>query len=259
MIGVGMISSLSRRMFGAGLVCFACLGAPALANSQYAAALDATEWREIRVFDVLRDGKQIGTHQLTISRDGDTTEVLVDVLLEVGFGPIVLYRYEQTNKEIWRDGDFVSFRSETNNDGDDWRVDAVAREGGIAVSVNGKSSEIISAMVATTYWNKATVEQSVLVGTQEGNPLAVEITKVGVQQIVAEGQKIDATLYQMRGELELDLWYDSSDRWVKLAFEFNGSDFDYVLKAPEYTESWTVNATTTSSGSPEQVQGSEED
>ena len=71
---------------------------------------------EIRVFDVLRDGSSIGRHQLTIHRDGDTTEVQIDVLLEVGLGPIVLYRYEQENREIWRDGRFVSFHSKTNND-----------------------------------------------------------------------------------------------------------------------------------------------
>lgn len=254
-----MTSSLSRRGFGAGLVLLACAYVPALANSHHGMVPNAMDWQEIRVFDVLRDEKSIGTHQLTMSHDGTTTEVLVEVLLEVGIGPIVLYRYEQSNREVWRDGDFVSFQSETNNDGDDWRVNAIADEDGIAVSVNDQPSQTIPAMVATTYWNKATVDQSLLVGTQEGKPLAVEITRVGVQQIVAEGKQIDATLYQMRGDLELDIWYDSSDRWVKMAFEFNGSTFDYVLQAPEYNESWTAKATTTSSGSPVQVQGLAED
>lgn len=235
-------------LFAAGLVL------PAAANGTGEVADRQGTVKDIKVFDVLRDGSSIGRHQLVMLQNGDTTEVHIDILLEVGLGPIVLYRYEQENREIWRDGKFVSFHSKTNNDGDDWHVKAIAVENGLALTINGEEQETVPVRMATTYWNIETVRQGMLVGTQEGKVLPIEVTEIGTERIIAEGKEIDATLYQMRGELELDLWYDQNGRWVKLAFELKGSEFDYVLLPPEYMETWTAEVKSKSSGSPEQVQ-----
>lgn len=36
------------------------------------------------------------------------------------------------------------------------------------------------------------------------------------------------TRYRMRGDLDLDLWYDDRDRLRRIAFDYKGSRFDYV-------------------------------
>jgi len=257
MQGSGMTVFKQAWAFATVSLCLFAVIAPAMAIDPSLPESHAS--REVRVFDVLRDGDSIGKHRIELVRQDGRTEVLVDVKLEVGLGPIVLYRYEQTNREVWQDGRFVSFHSVTNDDGDDWNVEADAGQNGITVSVNGGSPELVPARVATTYWNKATVEQPLLVGTQEGKPLSVTSTRVGTQRIVAEGREIDAMKYEMRGDLDIDLWYDENGRWVKLAFEYEGSQFDYVLLPPEYIETWTAKATTALSGSPALAQESEKD
>src|SRR5687767_5252865 len=68
-------------------------------------------------FKVFRDGDQIGTHTLTARHEGGdlVLDIAVDIKVKVAF--ITAYRYEQTRREVWRDGRLIAFESKTNDDG----------------------------------------------------------------------------------------------------------------------------------------------
>ena len=181
-------------------------------------------------FEVLMDGRRIGDHIVTLEHRDDATDVAIDVDIEVTFGPFTLYRYEQKNRARWRDGTLVSFRSITNNDGDEYTVDADRVSAGLSVAVNGAPAATLPEWFPTTYWDKRTVEQAALVATQDGVLKDVTIRPAGTETLRVLGQEITAEKYEMRGDLKLDLWYDEQDRWVKLAFMFRGNKFEYRLK-----------------------------
>jgi len=75
-------------------------------------------------FDVFRNGSDIGHHRIDIRHEGNRTIAKIDILLEVGLGPLVLYRYRHQNTEIWQNGEFLSFSSTTDDDGTPYAVRA---------------------------------------------------------------------------------------------------------------------------------------
>ena len=181
-------------------------------------------------FDVLMDGSRIGTHAVTLWNMGDTTYVDIDIALKVGLGPIVFYRYEQKNRAVWKEGALLSFVSDTNDDGDRFAVVAKREDRGLSVAVNESDPALRADWFPTTYWDKRTVYQDRLLATRDGEVLDVETKSAGFETVEIKGVPVRAEKFEMRGDLNVDLWYDENDRWVKLAFDYRGNRFDYVLR-----------------------------
>ena len=182
-------------------------------------------------FAVYRDGAEIGHHRVRFDGAGDVLEVDIDIRLEVGLGFITLYRYDHRNSEVWRDGAFVGFTSRTDDNGD-WDVTRAEVLGDTMV-VDGPEAAPgpIAPAAPTTYWNRDwTVGARAMVDTQTGRLLAVAVAPVGRETVATADGPVQAERYRMSGDLELDIWYDDAGRWVKLAFELGGADFEYVLR-----------------------------
>lgn len=227
--------TLTRRDFTAAGAAFALVGgtfggAVAPASRAFASG-DAGDAQTLD-FKVLRDGSEIGSHRLQISREGERTLVDIDINLEVGFGPLVLYRYAHRNREVWEDGQFIRFDSHTDDDGESYAVTAERRNRDIVVDRKPAEDYRIDRpdVLPTSYWNEATVRQQVLLDTQKGRKMEVQVEDLGWDEIEASGRTIRARKYEMRGDLRLTLWYDESGRWVKLVFPFKGSTIEYVMK-----------------------------
>jgi hypothetical protein len=183
-------------------------------------------------FTVLRDGTEIGSHTLRFQHDGARTLVDIDINLEVGIGPLVLYRYVHQNREVWEDGKFMRFESRTDDDGDDYAVTATRQDNDILVDRKPAEDYRIDRadLLPTTYWNEATVRQKVLLDTQKGRRMDVAVEDLGWEEITAGGKSVSARKYSVGGDLDLTLWYDESGRWVKLIFPLKGSTFEYVMR-----------------------------
>jgi len=184
-------------------------------------------------FTVLRNGSEIGYHRVAFRESGSELEVDIDILLEVGLGPITLYRYEHDNVELWHDGRLIRFASQTDNNGEDLTVTAVVDNGGMVIegsAVEGGRAQAPFA-VPTSYWNPDLLRgATTLVDTQNGRLLDVSVTPLGLEEIEVRGQTIQASRYRLQGDLKADVWYDAEDRWVKLEFRLKGADFEYVLR-----------------------------
>lgn len=220
--------SLTRRHLLAG----AGAAGAGLALSPLGAMAKLSSPTEDLSFRVYRDGSPIGHHKLDIRRDGERVTVNVDILLEVGIGPLVLYRYTHRNTEIWDGGQFVSFRSETDDDGDDYAVEAV-RDGGVIRVMRAHDSDFeIGAdegILPTTYWNRQTVERPRLLDTQKGRVMNIEVQPGEWQRVETRNGSVRARQFDINGDMDLSLWYDEQGRWTKCAFPLKGSQFSYQL------------------------------
>ena len=56
--------------------------------------------------------------------------------------------------------------------------------------------------------------------------------QLGEDSVISEGREVIATHYVVRGDLEIDIWYDAKDEWVKLTFKVGDSDVEYKRVAP---------------------------
>lgn len=182
-------------------------------------------------FDVFRNGSAIGHHKIDLQQDGTRTTAKIDILLEVGLGPVVLYRYRHQNTEIWEDGSFKSFASKTDDDGTPYVVQAVRDQSVIRVTRDHDEDYEIDdlGILPTTYWNEQTVHCSRLLDTQKGRVMAVTVQPKGWQTITTAAGPVEAQGFSVNGDIELNLWYDRKSQWTKLSFPFKGDEFDYQL------------------------------
>lgn len=182
-------------------------------------------------FAVFRNGSEIGHHRVDIRHDGDRSIVTVDILLEVGIGPLVLYRYQHRNTETWVNGAFQSFESVTDDDGTPYSVRA--RRDGSVTTVERDHDENYTfddpRILPTTYWNEALVSSDQMLDTQKGRLMEVVVKTSEWQPIQTDNGTVEARRHDISGDLNVSVWYDREGRWTKMYFPFNGDDFDYVL------------------------------
>lgn len=189
-------------------------------------------------FDVFRGESQIGRHTLQFSEDGEAVEVRIDIDLEVKFAFLTLFDYDHANTEVWRDGRLYRIETQTNRNGDAEFLRMQAAGDGLTVDGSRAEAPLLPAsVVPTSYWNKqATLSQSSLLDSQNGRLLDIEVSEVGVEEIMAWDRTIEASRYRIDGELQLDLWYDANGVWVKLEFlDETGTPIEYVLRPPAPT------------------------
>lgn len=178
-------------------------------------------------FRVYREGSPMGSHHIKLTRNADkvTAEIAID--LTVQLGPFTLFSYKHRNTEVWQKGRLISLQTTTDDNGEMYEVKGQAvREG---FRVEGPEGVFIAPkdIMTTSYWQARTVDQSVLLDTQHGKLVHVKVASLGEQQLRWARHKVMARHYQVRGDLDLDIWYDDKGNWAKLAFSARGSDIEY--------------------------------
>ncbi|MDW3205800.1 MAG: DUF6134 family protein [Alphaproteobacteria bacterium] len=184
-----------------------------------------------RTFAVFRNGDPIGHHKIDIRAEGERTVVDIDILLEVGIGPLILYRYTHRNREIWQNGAFQSFESETDDDGDTYRIRA-ERDGDVIRVSRSRGDDYETgdlSLLPTTYWNPETVNRPRMINTQDGEIVEVQIDAGDWQAVETAAGQVDARRFDVRGDMTLSLWYDRAGNWTKLSFPLKGDEFEYQL------------------------------
>lgn len=195
----------------------------------------ALERREI-AFDIHREGDLIGSHVVRFSGTPEALESVIDINIDVSFGPITFYRYKHMNMERWDSGGFRAFRSKTYDDGEDYVVQAETDGQRIkvdrAIAPEGPSERVLPAseFMPTTYWNVDTVRHSKLLDTQTGEIRNVQITPRDAEEVDAGGIRGMARRFDVTGDLDLSLYYDDAGHWMKLSFIYDGAFFDYRLR-----------------------------
>ncbi len=181
---------------------------------------------ETREFAVLVDGKPAGSANMTIARqdDGSTvvscdTNVMVRVLIKK-------YVYTCQTREVWKDGRLRQFSSRCNDDGKPYQVSAVAEGTGLRIRVNGRERLGRPETWLSSYWTlpDAKLRNQVVpvLDADNGRDMQVSIRQVGAAQIAVAGQVQNVQHYRLTGTVQVDLWYDASERLVREAFVEDG-------------------------------------
>lgn len=192
----------------------------------------APEDGDVISFKVLRKGKDFGYHKVTfdVSADGTMTAT-TDVELRAGLGPITVFKYELSSTETWKDSVLVGLEGMTNDDGKKKSVSASIEQGGLFVDGSAFEGIAPKGIIPSSHWNIREAYSSQILSTESGQILDVDVTRIGREQISVGRETIDTTHYRLVSDLTVDLWYDDSNRWVKLGFEARGQQIDYVLES----------------------------
>lgn len=220
---------LTRRSVLAGLAGTGVMAtAPAFAGVELATAYQPP----ILKFQVQRDGSPIGLVAERFQARGNRLQVDVYIELVVKLAFIPVYRYEHRSREVWDGGRLVRLDAVTNDDGEAQAVQARALGDGLAVS--GPSGDLTAPgdILPSSYWHPQFMQQSRMLDSQKGRILEFTIANKGIERIgVQDNRTIEANRYAMRGDIDLDFWYDSKERWRKMSFTIKGGFMEYFEMA----------------------------
>ncbi|MEM9045912.1 MAG: DUF6134 family protein [Pseudomonadota bacterium] len=200
---------MDRRQFLAGASALACgFAVPQIGQ--------ATE-RAFRKFTVLRDGKDIGTHELSATLNGDRFEIDIMIDLRVRFLGVTAYRYELLNREVWKDGQILSVNSRVNDDGT--KEFCKVENSGDELTVSGSRFSGVLPLdgVTTSYYSPAFLERQPWISTQSGDPQKIQIASAG------------GGVWNVTGDLDTQLIYDDRGEWMGSNFDAGGEPGTYEL------------------------------
>lgn len=183
-------------------------------------------------FDVLRDGGEFGTHIVSFSKSGDALIVKTAVELKAGLGPITLFEYMHDVTEKYVSGRLTWVGSRTKNEGKWKTLSAQAVEGGLKVMAEKYRGMLNGTVIPSTHWNQDEMKQPTMFSTETGEMLPIKVKDRGIETVrIGTGASIEARRFDVDSEIDASFWYDAQGRWVKCAFETQGSKIEYVLRA----------------------------
>jgi len=182
-------------------------------------------------FDVFRDGGKFGKHTVVFRKSGDDLTVDSDIELKVALGPVTLFQYIHDVTEKYSSGNLLSVASKTKKDGKWKTLAAEAVAGGMKVAGAAFKGIQPGLLIPSTHWNVEEMKQAAMFSTETGAMLPMTVTDMGIEKVKTGQGMIDARKYVVKSELTASFWYDASGRWVKCAFNAEGSKIEYVLRA----------------------------
>ena len=182
-------------------------------------------------FEVLRDGSPVGYHRVNFREEGSNVVIDSRFVVQVNILFIPAYRYEYASKEIWRDGCLAELRADTNDDGTQTSVRAQAAGDALRIVAPNGNETTSPRLFPTNHWNVGVLGSDQVLNTITGRVDDVRNIDRGEVAVTVNGQSRPARRYSYTGDLEVDVWYDSRGRWVKMRFRNDdGSVIEYVCR-----------------------------
>jgi hypothetical protein len=181
-------------------------------------------------FAITRNGEQIGTHAIEISRTGPETNVRVTTDLSVKVFFVTAYRLQHSASERWVNGQLVAFDSTTDNNGVHHKVSATRGTSGLEVQADGKTRRVDQSVLPASLWNPELMRRKSVFDTQDGQVDPITVTDNGTEDLSFGARALKAHHYEIKGRYSQDIWYDERGRLVQV--KLIGSDGSVISYTP---------------------------
>lgn len=174
---------------------------------------------ETRDFAVLVAGKPAGEVHMTIHRkDNNLVEMRCDTDIKVHL-VVGSYKYIYRGLEVWKDRRLVRLDSNTDDNGKRFIVSAVAESDALRVKVNNVEKTAKPDVWLTSYWclpdPKIRNGTLAILDADSGRDLDGKLQYVATEKRRVAGQEVPLNHYRLSGKVQVDLWYDGSERLVR--------------------------------------------
>ncbi|MFM7148329.1 MAG: DUF6134 family protein [Gemmataceae bacterium] len=174
---------------------------------------------ETRDYTVQVSGKVGGEVHMTIHRqDNGMILMRCDTDIQV---PLILtsYKFVYRGLELWKDHRLVRYDSNTDDNGKRYIISAVAETQGIRLKVNNAERIVRPEIWLTSYWRlpdpKLRNGVVPIIDADTGRELDSKLQYVANEKLAIAGQQVPLNHYRLTGKVEVDLWYDGTDRLVR--------------------------------------------
>ena len=172
-------------------------------------------------FRVLREGREIGTHQVRLSGNAQRLTVQSDIALQVKLAGFTVFRLRHEIAEEWANDRLQRLTSRHDRNGTVTEARVVA-EGGALLAEGPEGAQRLPANAAPlTWWNGAHFARPLI------RPLTCTLIPGAAARSAVPGGGVQFTL---NGAVEAVARYDAAGRWVALATKGeDGSAVTYEL------------------------------
>jgi len=174
----------------------------------------------------------IGTDRMTFSHAGADLIVTVNLRIRVKLLFITVHSLVANRRETWREGRFVSYRSDTVENNRPTNVSA-HEEGGKFV-IDGPAGRVAGdgPVFPTNPWNPDIVNATQVMETATGELLRVAVAPAGEDEVAVAGTAVAARKYVMSGDMSRELWFDAAGNLLQFRFERDGATLTFTRKTP---------------------------
>jgi hypothetical protein len=188
----------------------------------------AAQPTETMQFAIMRNGEQIGTHAIEISRKGPETNVRITTELTVKVLFVTAYRLQHGATERWVNGQLVALDSTTDNNGVRHKVSAIRGMSGLKIEADGKTSHVDQNVFPASLWNPELMRRKVALDTQDGQVDPISVTDDGSEDLRLGARALKAHHYEIKGRYSQNIWYDERGRLVQVKLiGSDGSEISY--------------------------------
>jgi hypothetical protein len=172
-------------------------------------------------FRVLREGREIGTHQVRLSGNAAKLSVQTEIALHVKLAGFTVFRLRHDIAEEWANDRLQRLTSRHDRNGTVTEARVVA-EGGALMAEGPEGAARLPANAAPlTWWNGAHFARPLI------RPLTGKLIPAAAARSALPGGGVQFTL---NGAVEAVARYDAAGRWVALATKGeDGSAVTYEL------------------------------
>jgi len=178
---------------------------------------------------MLKEGEPVGTHTFAFTQQGDALQVDAEShsKAKVFF---MTFIYDHTRRETWKDGQFESLVSKTDDDGTPHEVSVSRQDDAIVGTADGTAVSLTADALPVTLWNKAVLKTGTLYSALDMGPMKVKVTGPKRETVKINGQDMEADYYFMEGDLVRHLWYAPDGTFLKTEFKKKGFKIEWVLQ-----------------------------
>lgn len=179
-------------------------------------------------FRVWLGDREIGRHDVTVSRSADETRVVSTVVYNVKVLFVNVYKYEHTAEEVWHGNCLQTISSKTRENGERTIMRGRMSPDGFVVQRNDEEVTEDNSCVGTyAYWDMQRVQRNQLLNTQTGDLDPAEVVPLGRQPLPRLQQS--ASSYKINTEdSSITLWYSDEGRWLGLQTTANDQPLVYL-------------------------------
>jgi uncharacterized protein DUF6134 len=185
-------------------------------------AAHAASATETMKFAVTRDDAPIGTNTIDVIRKGAETSVQIVTHVAVGVAFFTLYKFDQTESELWANGRLLAMNAITDDNGTLHRTNANCHDGKLVVEGDGQVQKLATTIVPASLWNPAMLSQAEALNPEDGKLVPVSVVDRGEDNLTVGGRLERVHHYVLKTVFSQDVWYDDGHHLVKM--ELKGAD-----------------------------------
>jgi hypothetical protein len=168
-------------------------------------------------FDVALDGRRIGEHSFVAAERDGIVEIESRARFSVDVLFVPVYRYEHSNREVWRDGCLAKIDARTLDNGEELHVRGELAGGSFGVQGPGGAATLPGCVKTFAYWDPRFLAEERLLNAQTGEYDAVRAEHRGTDTLRVRGRAREAHRHTLESEsFQIDVWYSPQGEWLGL-------------------------------------------